>query len=154
MFTGDRSGDWLYRSLFRAGFGNQPTSTGRDDGLELFGTWITAPVRCAPPANKPTPAERDNCSEWLSTELDLLPNATVFVCLGAYAYQSLWRHLGDRVNELPRPRPKFGHGIEIDLEEGPVVLLSYHPSQQNTFTGKLTESMLDAVFARAAALTD
>lgn len=153
MFTGDRSGDWLYRSLFRAGFANQPISTARDDGLELAGAWITAPVRCAPPANKPTPAERDSCAGWFSTEIDLLHNATVFVCLGSYAYQSLWRYLGGRFDGLPRPRPKFGHGVEVAIEEGPVVLLSYHPSQQNTFTGKLTEPMLDAVFVRAAALT-
>jgi uracil-DNA glycosylase family 4 len=152
MFTGDRSGDWLYRSLFRAGFANRPTSTARDDGLELDDAWITAPVRCAPPANKPTPAERDTCAAWFSAELDLLTSAEVFVCLGSYAYQSLWRYLGERHQHLPRPRPKFGHGVEVSIEDGPGVLLSYHPSQQNTFTGKLTEEMLDAVFVRAAAL--
>lgn len=152
MFTGDRSGDWLYRALFHAGFSNQPRSVSIDDGLELDRAWITSPVRCAPPANKPTTEERDNCAEWFSSELDLLTETQVFVCLGSYAYQSLWRYLGTRHDGLPRPRPKFGHGIEIRLDEGPTVLLSYHPSQQNTFTGKLTEAMLDGVFARAAAL--
>ncbi len=152
MFTGDRSGEWLYRALYRAGFANQPQSTDVDDGLELSGAWVTAPVRCAPPANKPTPAERDACSTWLSRELDLLTDASVFVCLGTFGYHALWRHLGDRM-DLPRPRPRFGHGVEIRLPGGTTVLASYHPSQQNTFTGRLTEEMLDGVFARAAELT-
>jgi uracil-DNA glycosylase family 4 len=151
MFTGDRSGDWLYASLHRTGFANQPGSTSIDDGLELTDCWVTSPVKCAPPANKPLPDERDNCTAWFDPELRALEAARVFVCLGHYAYRSLWRHLGGRT-PLPRPRPRFGHGLEIALDEGRTVLLSYHVSQHNTFTGRLTEPMLDAVFDRAAAL--
>jgi uracil-DNA glycosylase len=151
MFTGDRSGDWLYRAMFRAGFANQPESNAIDDGLELTGAWVTAPVRCAPPANKPTVEERDNCREWLDRELVLLDPA-VYVVLGDYAYRSLWSHLERRGLIMPRPRPPFGHGAEVALPGGPVILASYHPSQQNTFTGRLTEAMLDAVFERAAEL--
>jgi uracil-DNA glycosylase family 4 len=153
MFTGDRSGDWLYRALFEAGFANQPQSVDRQDGLELNQAWVTAPVRCAPPANKPTPAERDNCTGWFQRELDLLDRAVVFIALGQYGYQSLWRYLGHSV-VLPRPRPRFGHGEEVPLGDGRTVLMSFHPSQQNTFTGKLTREMLDAVFARARYLVD
>lgn len=153
MFTGDRSGEWLYRALHEAGFANQPQSVGRDDGLALTNAWVTAPVRCAPPANKPTPEERDRCAHWFDTELALLRRATVFVCLGQYGYHALWRHLGDAGAKLPRPRPKFGHGVEIALDDGRSVLLSFHPSQQNTFTGKLTKEMFDAIFARARRLT-
>jgi uracil-DNA glycosylase family 4 len=152
MFTGDRSGEWLYRALYRAGFANQPTSTGRGDGLRLRGAWVTAPVRCAPPANRPTPAERDACAAWFRAELALLPAARVYLCLGTFAYQSLWRALAATGEDLPRPRPPFGHGVEISLPGAISVLLSYHPSQQNTFTGRLTEGMLDAVMGRAAAL--
>ena len=151
MFTGDRSGDWLYRAMHRAGFASQPTSTDVDDGLTLIGAWVTAPVRCAPPDNRPTPAERDNCAEWFDAELDLI-DPSVLVALGDYAYRSIWRYLGDRGLPLPRPRPRFGHGVEVSVPGGPVILTSYHPSQQNTFTGKLTEEMLDAVFGRAAEL--
>ena len=153
MFTGDRSGEWLYRALHDAGFASQPHSDARDDGLELVNAWVTAPVRCAPPANKPTPEERDSCAHWFDAELALLRQVKVFVCLGQYGYHALWRHLGDAGAELPRPRPKFGHGIEIGLGDGRTVLLSFHPSQQNTFTGKLTKEMFDWVFGRAGELS-
>ncbi|GMQ85133.1 MAG: uracil-DNA glycosylase family protein [Acidimicrobiia bacterium] len=151
MFTGDRSGDWLYRAMYRAGFASQPTSTDADDGLTLSGAWVTAPVRCAPPANKPTTEERDNCRSWFDAELDLLDPA-VFVALGDYAYRSVWRYLADRGLSMPRPRPAFAHGGEVTISDDLVVIASYHPSQQNTFTGKLTEPMLDAVFSRASEL--
>jgi uracil-DNA glycosylase family 4 len=150
MFTGDRSGDWLYRALHRAGFANQPDSVERGDGLALNDCYITAIVHCAPPANKPTPEERRDCSAWLEEELGLLANARVLVTLGGMAYGQVLGHLGAAV---PRPRPRFGHGVEVGLaEDGPLVIASYHPSQQNTFTGKLTEAMLDAIFDRAAEL--
>jgi uracil-DNA glycosylase family 4 len=151
MFTGDKSGEWLFRSLHATGFADRPTAVARDDGLELTDCWITAPVRCAPPANRPRPEERDNCSSWFSAELDALDAPSVFVCLGQYGYESLWRHLRSRV-DLPVPRPRFAHGLEVELEGGLFVLASYHVSQHNTFTGRLTESMLDAVFSRAAEL--
>ncbi len=147
MFTGDRSGEWLYRALHRAGFSNQPESEHPDDGLELTGAWITSPVKCAPPANKPTPGERDSCAPFFETELVELERAEVFVVLGQYGYQALSTHLG------LRPRPKFGHGVEIPLGDGRTVICSYHVSQQNTFTGRLTEPMLDAVFDRARMLS-
>ncbi len=150
MFTGDRSGEWLYRALHRAGFASQAVSQRRDDGLVLHDAWVTAPVRCAPPANKPTIEERDHCVEWFDAELALL-DPRVFVSLGDYAYRSIWRHLAER-SPMPRPRPRFGHGIEVVIPDGRVILGSYHPSQQNTFTGRLTEAMLDAVFVRAAEL--
>jgi uracil-DNA glycosylase len=143
MFTGDRSGEWLYRALWRAGFANQPESIGRDDGLELTDAWITAPVRCAPPANKPTTSERDTCRPFIDRELALLTDATVFVALGAFGYQAVSAILG------VRPRPKFGHGVEVAAPDGRTIVCSFHVSQQNTFTGRLTEPMLDAVFARA-----
>jgi uracil-DNA glycosylase family 4 len=152
MFTGDRSGEWLYRAMHQAGFANQPDSNRRDDGLALADAWVTAPVRCAPPANKPTTGERDACVGWFDAELELLEAARVYLCLGQYAYHSLWRHLGSRVDRLPRPRPKFGHGVEISLEGDRTVLLSFHPSQQNTFTGKLSADMFASVFERARAL--
>jgi uracil-DNA glycosylase len=145
VFTGDRSGDWLFGSLHRTGFANQPTSVHRDDGLRLDGAWIAAAVRCAPPANRPLPAERDNCLPYAAKELELI-RPVVIVCLGAYAWDAACRLLA------LRPRPRFGHGAEHLVEDGPVLLGTYHPSQQNTFTGKLTEPMLDAVFARARAL--
>lgn len=145
MFTGDRSGDWLYRALYRAGLANQPESIDADDGLELDGVLVTSPVKCAPPANKPTTTERDTCRPFLVRELALVDPA-VFVALGGFAYQALAAHLGIR------PRPKFGHGVEVPIDGGPTVLCSYHVSQQNTFTGKLTEDMLDSVFARARQL--
>jgi uracil-DNA glycosylase len=143
IFTGDRSGDWLFRALWRAGLANQPTSVARDDGLELEDCWVTAAVRCAPPANKPTPDERDTCASWLRAELELLLRARVIVCLGAFAWDA-----AHRVLAAPRPRARFAHGAETSI--GRYVLLgSFHVSQQNTFTGKLTEPMLDAVFTRA-----
>lgn len=153
MFTGDKSGEWLFRSLHATGFANQPQASAKGDGLELMNCWITAPVRCAPPGNRPLPEERDNCSSWFSAELDALDRASVFVCLGHYAYQVLWRHLRPRV-ALPVPRPRFAHGLELPLEDGSVVLASYHVSQHNTFTGRLTEPMLDAVFTRAGELAE
>jgi len=152
MFTGDRSGDWLYRALHRAGLANRPTSIARDDGLALEGVLITAAVRCAPPANKPTPSERDACRGWLERELDLLPHVRVVVTLGSFAYDQTLRIYGDRGLAVPRPRPRFGHGAEVELEGGPTVLASYHPSQQNTFTGTLTEAMFDSVWSRAREL--
>lgn len=148
MFTGDRSGDWLFRAMYRAGLANQPTSTDRHDGLTLNGAMVTSPVKCAPPANKPTTDERDNCAPFLDRELDLV-DPSVFVVLGGFAYQALCRYLGDVV---PRPRPKFGHGVEVLLADGRTIVCSFHVSQQNTFTGRLTEDMLDAVFTRAVAL--
>ncbi len=151
MFTGDRSGDWLYRALHRAGFANQPEATDVADGLRLRDAYVTAAVRCAPPANKPTPAERDACRPWLERELDLLP-VSVIVCLGQFAYQALAPVAAARGWPLPSPRPTFGHGVEVRPTGGPQLVLSYHPSQQNTFTGKLTEEMLDAVFAAARRL--
>jgi uracil-DNA glycosylase family 4 len=147
MFTGDRSGEWLYRALWRAGLANQPESTDRDDGLELRGAWVTSPVKCAPPANKPTPVERDTCAPFLSTELSLLSEARVVVALGKFGFDAVCDHLG------VRPRPRFGHGVEIEVPGTALRLLGcYHVSQQNTFTGRLTEPMLDAVFARARTL--
>jgi uracil-DNA glycosylase len=146
MFTGDRSGDFLYAALWRTGFANQPASVGRHDGLVLSGAWITAPVRCAPPANKPTPAERDTCRPFLERELALLPGIRVFVPLGQFGYQALCTVLG------VRPRPAFGHGEEVALADGRTIVCSYHVSQQNTFTGKLTEPMFDAVLRRSRSL--
>jgi uracil-DNA glycosylase len=154
MFTGDRSGDWLYASLHRVGLASQPTSVSADDGLALFGVRITAPVHCAPPANKPTIAERDTCRSWLVREVQLLwPSLRVVVVLGAFGWASLWASL--RLAGLPVPLrvPQFAHGAEAELD-GRTVLGCYHVSQQNTFTGRLTEPMLDAVFSRAAQLAD
>jgi uracil-DNA glycosylase family 4 len=154
MFTGDRSGDWLYRALHRAGLANKPTSTDRGDGLRLSDVLITAAVRCAPPANKPTPTERDTCRQWLERELDLLAGVRVVVTLGGLAYNQTLRIFTERGLQVPRPRPRFGHGIEVTVDGGPTVLASYHPSQQNTFTGTLTERMFDDVWERAKALAD
>ncbi len=152
MFTGDRSGDWLYASLHRTGYANQPTSHSRDDGLQLTDAYISAAVRCAPPANKPTPEERDRCRPYLDRELALLDRVSVIVTLGAFAYAAMWAGIRDSGFELPRPRPKFGHLVEIPTPRGTIVGC-FHPSQQNTFTGKLTEPMIDAVFTRARELT-
>jgi uracil-DNA glycosylase family 4 len=152
MFTGDRSGEWLYRSMWRTGFANQAESIGLDDGLMITGAWVTAPVRCAPPVNRPSVDERDTCARWFDRELDILA-PDVLIALGGFAYQSIWRYLADRGRDLPRPRPRFAHGLEIAVPDGPMVLVSFHVSQQNTFTGRLTEDMLDAVFARARALS-
>ena len=148
MFTGDRSGDFLYASLHRVGLANQPESTDRDDGLVLRDVYITAPVRCAPPQNKPTPAERDACRPFLMRELALLSRARVFVALGAIGYGAVAAELG------VKPRPKFAHGLEAAAPEGRMVVCSYHVSQQNTFTGRLTSDMLDDVFARSLELAD
>jgi len=154
LFTGDRSGDWLFGALWRAGFANQPTSVERDDGLRLKGAYVAAAVRCAPPGNRPTPAEREACLPYLEREMELLQDVRVTVVLGQFAYEVVARMTG------LRPRPRFGHLVEAVLPDGHRragrrdrhLLCSYHPSQQNTFTGKLTEAMLDAVFARARAL--
>ena len=145
VFTGDRSGDWLFASMHRTGFANQAVSRASDDGLRLDGAFIAAAVRCAPPANKPLPSERDNCLPYAAEELELLEPA-VIVCLGLFAWDAACRLLG------LRPRPRFGHAAEFAVEGGPLLLGCYHPSQQNTFTGKLTEAMTDAVFARAREL--
>jgi len=155
VFTGDRSGDFLYASLYRTGWANQPTSVARDDGLQLLGAYITAAVRCAPPANKPTPDERDRCLPYLLRELELLTAVRVVVALGSFGYEAVWRALKQARIALPPRRPAFGHAVEVGVggKTRPlVVLCSFHPSQQNTFTGKLTPAMLDAVFNRARAL--
>lgn len=150
LFTGDRSGDWLFRSMHRAGFANQPTSESHDDGLTLSGAWISAAVRCAPPANKPTPEERETCRPFLDREIALLGQLRAIVVLGQFAYDVAARHL------TMTTRPKFGHGVEAlartNDDRAISVICSFHPSQQNTFTGRLTEPMIDAVFARAHVL--
>ena len=151
VFTGDRSGDWLYAALNRAGFANQARSEHRDDGLRLIDSYVTAVNRCPPPSNRPTPAERDNCLPYLVSELRLLNRARVIVALGSYAWDGAMRALREIGAEMPRPKPRFAHGAEESV--GSFALLGcYHPSQQNTFTGKLTQPMLDAVFARAREL--
>ena len=146
VFTGDRSGDFLFAALHRTGFANQPTSVARDDGLRLRDVWITAPVKCAPPANKPTIDERDTCRPFLEREIELI-SPRVFIALGAFGYQVLCGILG-----LSR-RPRFAHGVEAELPGGRWILGSYHVSQQNTFTGKLTDEMFDAVLVRARELS-
>lgn len=145
VFTGDRSGEWLFRAMHRAGLANQATSKNRDDGLTLRNAWVTVAVKCAPPQNKPTPDERLKCSTFLERELEALTRAKVIVCLGAFALQAACDEL------QMKPRPKFGHGVVINAGKYTLVC-SYHPSQQNTFTGKLTEKMLDDVFAQAIRL--
>jgi len=155
VFTGDRSGDFLFASMYRCGFANQPTSVGVDDGLELRDAYVAAAVRCAPPANKPTTEERDECAPYLRRELALLDSVRVIVALGAFGYEAVWSAL--RASEefsgaLPGRRPRFAHLLEVPC--GPITVLgAFHPSQQNTFTGRLTPDMLDAVFTRAAELT-
>ena len=151
VFTGDRSGDWLFAAMHRAGFANQPTSVARDDGLDLTDAYVAAAVRCAPPDNKPTREERDRCLPYFVRELALLDRVQVIVTLGAFAYEALWGILRGEGAALPRPRPKFAHGVEVPTARA-TIIGCFHPSQQNTFTGKLTEPMLDAVFARARAL--
>lgn len=147
IFTGDRSGDFLFASLHRTGFANQPVSVARDDGLRLDGAYLTAINRCAPPANKPTPEERDRCLPYLEREIRALESLTVIVALGAFAWDGALRALA-ALGHVVKPRPRFGHLAEVRL--GPYVLLGcFHPSQQNTFTGKLTAAMLDQVFERA-----
>ena len=153
IFTGDRSGDWLFAALHRAGYANQPTSTHRDDGLRLEGAYIAAVVRCAPPGNRPTPAERDNCLPYLERELRLLEDVRAIVALGSFAWDGSLTVLRRIGLDVPRPKPRFGHGVEVRV--GPYTLVGcFHPSQQNTFTGKLTEPMMDAVFTQARAKAD
>jgi uracil-DNA glycosylase family 4 len=151
IFTGDRSGDWLFGSLWRTGFANQPTSVARDDGLTLRDCFVTAAVRCAPPANRPLPAERDNCMPYLVRELSALERVGVIVCLGGFAWEVAFRALAALGVPTPKPRPRFGHGALVELE-GWTLMGCYHPSQQNTFTGRLTEEMIDAVFTQAREL--
>jgi uracil-DNA glycosylase family 4 len=175
MFTGDRSGDWLFRALHRAGFASQPEGRSRDDGLRLIGCWLTASVRCAPPDNRPEPSERKRCRPYLEREVDaLLPGLKGIVALGGYAYRHVMRIFRDRGWDVPSPMPDFGHGLELELGPPPdaggadgtdggatgrrrggaplTLLTSYHPSQQNTFTGTLTEEMFDRVWERARRL--
>jgi uracil-DNA glycosylase family 4 len=154
VFTGDRSGDWLFAALYRAGLAAKATSEHAGDGQRLIGARMVAPVRCAPPANKPTPAERDTCEPWLDAELRfVLPSLQSIVCLGSFAWDAALRALSRAGLAVPRPRPRFGHGVEVDLGgvRGVRVIGCYHVSQQNTFTGRLTEEMLDAVLRSAAA---
>ena len=151
MFTGDRSGDWLYRALHRAGFASQPDSTARHDGLVLRDAWVTAAVRCAPPGNKPSPAERDRCRSYLEREIDVFAAASVIVALGGFAFSALLRIFRERGERVPRPAPRFGHGVEVEVGRRRL-LGCYHPSQQNTFTGRLTEPMFDTIWTRAAEL--
>ena len=148
IFTGDRSGDWLFAALHRAGYANQPTSVHKDDGLRLVDCFISAPVRCAPPDNRPTIVERDTCRPWLEKEVDLLPRLRAVLALGSFAWDSAVRVFSPGL----RPKPRFGHGTEADLGRVTVVG-SYHVSQQNTFTGRLTEAMLDEVVAQARAVS-
>jgi uracil-DNA glycosylase family 4 len=145
MFTGDRSGDFLYAALHRAGLASQPVAVSRDDGLRLSGVWITAPVRCAPPANRPTSEERDTCARYLHAELELL-RPRVVLCLGRFAWDGAWTFLG-----RPSPKPAFAHGAVAEVA-GLTLVGSYHVSQQNTFTGRLTPAMFDEVLATAVAL--
>jgi len=153
IFTGDRSGDWLFASLHRCGLANQPESTALDDGLRLRDVYVTAVNRCAPPANRPTTVERDNCLPYLVAELGLLRRARVIVALGSYGWDGALLALRGRGAPVPRPRPRFGHGVEARV--GEIALLGcFHPSQQNTFTGRLTEEMTDAVFLRARELAE
>jgi len=152
VFTGDRSGDWLFGALYRAGLASRPTSTDAADGLRLEGARLVAPVRCAPPANRPTTTERDTCEPWFDRELKLvLPSLSAVVALGSFAWSAALGALSRCGLAIPRPRPGFGHGAELRLgdRDGVLLLGCYHPSQQNTFTGRLTEPMLDAIFARA-----
>jgi uracil-DNA glycosylase len=151
VFTGDRSGDWLYAALHRGGFANRPRSERRGDGLRLRGAYVTAVNRCPPPANRPTPAERDNCLPYLERELELLSESRVLMALGSFAWDGALRAVRALGEPVPRPKPRFAHGAEV--RAGRWVLVGcYHPSQQNTFTGKLTEPMLDQVFGRAREL--
>ncbi len=151
IFTGDRSGDWLFASLWRTGFANQPTSVARGDGLRLRDCWVTAAVRCAPPANRPLPAERDRCLPFARRELELLTDVRVIVCLGGFAWDAGLRLLGALGVAIPRPRPRFGHGAELPSPRWSL-LGCFHPSQQNTFTRRLTEPMIDSVLRRAREL--
>ena len=150
VFTGDRSGEWLYRALHRFGFANQPHSIDRNDGLKLADCYITAVLHCAPPLNKPQPEEVANCKPYLARELELLTRVRVAVALGKIAFDNLW----PLISQPRQKRPPFRHGLEIQLESGQTLIASFHPSQQNTFTGKLTETMFDRIFARARQLLE
>ena len=150
MFTGDRSGDWLFAALHRAGLANQPSSVDAGDGLELSGVFVTSAVHCAPPANKPTIEERSACLPWTAAELATFDDVRVVLALGSIGYHAVAQLASELGWRFPRPRPRFGHGVEVDLDVGPTVVCSYHPSQQNTFTGRLTEAMLDDVMGVAA----
>ncbi len=152
MFTGDRSGDWLFRALHRAGFANQPMSISPDDGLELTDCYVTSSVHCAPPANKPTAAEQNACSDWLEQEIDSFDGLTAIVALGGIGFDRVLRIGRRRAWAVPVPKPRFGHGVELPLSDSLTLITSYHPSQQNTFTGRLTEAMLDEIFERAREL--
>jgi uracil-DNA glycosylase family 4 len=152
IFTGDRSGQWLYRALYKAGFANQPTFERADDGLKLHGAYVTCVVKCAPPDNKPLPKEIERCGKHLERELDALPTPKVWLILGQIALNGLWPHLRSRYG-IKSSKPKFSHGGEALLSDGMTLLMSYHPSQQNTFTGRLTEPMFDRIFTRARDLT-
>jgi uracil-DNA glycosylase family 4 len=149
MFTGDRSGDFLFAALHRCGLASQPISRSRTDGLSLRGAYITAPCRCAPPDNKPLPIELRRCSHFLARELALLPGVKVFLALGAIGFRAVLEYLARQGQAFPSPRPAFGHGVEVPLDRGQLLLASYHVSQQNTQTGKLTPAMFDAVLDRA-----
>lgn len=152
MFTGDRSGDWLYGTLYKFGFASSPDSRHRTDGLTLYDTYITAALRCAPPANKPLPEERSNCLPYLFKELELLIRVQVVVALGKIAFDTYLATCQARQIALPSPRPRFGHGATYTLEDGTALIGSYHPSQQNTQTGRLTREMFEAVFRSAREL--
>jgi uracil-DNA glycosylase family 4 len=152
IFTGDRSGEWLYRALHKAGFANQPHSTQREDGLKLKDTWISCVVRCAPPDNKPEPKEIARCSPYLAQELELFKDARVYLALGQIALNAAWPLLVERFQPAKKTKPKFSHGGKLELAPGHWLLMSYHPSQQNTFTGRLTEPMFDQVFSEASRL--
>jgi uracil-DNA glycosylase len=149
VFTGDRSGDWLYAALHRAGYANRPSATGLDDGLRLTDAYITAAVKCAPPGNRPLPEERDRCHAYLPREIEALHNMRVVLCLGGFAWEEALRTLGELGHPIPRPKPRFGHGAMVRLSDDLTLLGSYHPSQQNTFTGRLTREMMDDVLAGA-----
>jgi len=153
IFTGDRSGDWLFAALWRAGFANQPTSVARGDGLSLRDCYVTAPVRCPPPANRPLPSERDQCLPYLARELSLLSDVRAIVCLGGFAWDAALRTVRALGGTVPRPRPHFTHGASARIERW-TLLGCYHPSQQNTFTGRLTEAMMDGVLRQARELVD
>lgn len=156
MFTGDSSGDWLYEALHRFGFARLPTSTDRNDGQELVGAWITAVNHCAPPDNRPRPEEQERCRPFLVEELELLSEMRVLLALGGIAWNGALRAMAGRGQPVPRPRPEFGHGVVLRPfgEAGPILLGSYHPSRQNTQTGRLTRPMWHAIFRRARALVD
>jgi uracil-DNA glycosylase family 4 len=155
MFTGDRSGEWLYRSLFRAGFASSPVSEHRGDGLRLHDAFVSAIVRCVPPENTPGAGEREACRPWLEAEIEALEHLEVVLALGGMAFSQVLRIFAGHGAPVPVPRPRFGHGVEVDLRPvGPVVVAGYHPSQQNTFTGRLTEDMLDAVVGRVREIAE